>query len=368
MELNNTKAMELPFRIPQKFIAIYPNKERRKSKLLFASQYKDRCIIEDTHFYNIANYLREGDVLVMNHTRVSPRRVFLHRENGGSIEALFLSHGHNQINRWQCLVKGRKKLRANEVLHTKKDGTEFIYIPDAQNKDYLEAQKNDKPAWQHIEEARAWFEANGIVPIPPYLKRASIDLDKIRYQTVYARKESAYESVAAPTAGLHFDENLISEIKQKVRIVPIELQISYGTFAPLSEENFKTNTLHKEKYFISEHAAKTLNDAIALKKNGGTGRIIAVGTTSLRAMEANFRKHGDAFEAEEGETDLFIRPPDSPKTIDGIITNFHLSPSSLLLLVASFTGQKDIERIYKHAIDEHYKFYSYGDAMLYVRS
>ena len=398
-ELLRKELSHYQFDLPNHLIARYPVSQRSSSRLLVLRpskhfQKENLMQMEDSIFSDIARFLEPGDLLVMNHARVSPRRVQLERASGGNIEAIFLNQLSNKM--WDCLLRGKKRLRTGEYLHlsskqvsSEAEKIEFLFLDPAtpfQNQKEVEkhrtgnaillparpSQREEKESepekmipkalenahtiWKDMAQAEEWFEEYGEITIPPYLNRRAETQDKERYQTVYA---SALGSIAAPTAGLHFSQELIGLLRQKgVQIASLGLRIGYGTFAPLCTENFIKNQLHAERYSISSTLARLLNQGDSYH------RLIAVGTTSLRALEANFRDHLGVFQEGTFETDLFLRPPDKPKSIDGLITNFHLPASSLFLLTASYTGLDYLQKAYRHATSSQYRFFSYGDAML----
>lgn len=319
---------------------------------------------EDRQFAELPGLLEPGDLLIVNNTRVSHRRLELRRSTGARIEALFLGPlaSDDPPDAWACLIRGLAKLKDGERLEAP-GGVEFAFV----RVPTIEAQRpaggngilqplrpgTDMPAWANAAAAEAYFAIHGQVPIPPYLGRSADDSDTRRYQTVYADRPG---SVAAPTAGLHFTQSIIEEIRaREIEIVSVELEIGYGTFAPLAQENFDSGRLHREMYHINQATAERLNRP---------GRRIAVGTTALRALEANHRDHDGTFTAGRFNTDIFLRPPDHIGAVDGLITNFHLPESSLLMLVACLTGRERILAVYRRAVQQEYRFFSYGDAML----
>ncbi|MCR9144669.1 MAG: S-adenosylmethionine:tRNA ribosyltransferase-isomerase [bacterium] len=389
-------ADEYDFALPDHLIAAYPPEQRGDSRLLVVQPGRTpgQPLLQDLMFRDLPQLLRSGDLLITNNTRVSHRRVRLMRATGGRIEALFLEPATNSPETvppdtgqkpgetgtaWLCLIRGLKKLRPGEILTppqtgdaaagpTTEIGFEFLAArPDG--KALLRpvsapgpAPDRERPAaWTEPGQAEAFFASYGEVPIPPYLGRSSEDLDRQRYQTVYAQNPA---SVAAPTAGLHFTDTIIEEITQKgAEFASLELQIGYGTFAPLTDEQFRTNRLHTERYALPPELAERLNSS-------DPGRRLAVGTTTLRALEANrrafHREGGNASPYRPGsyDADLFLRPPDRIETVDALITNFHLPGSSLVMLVACMLDRDDLMAAYRHAIQREYRFFSYGDAML----
>lgn len=351
------------FHLPDDRIARYPSEKRDTAKMLVVHRLSGR--IEDRLVRDLPEYLKSGDLLIRNTTRVSPRRVELQRSSGGKIEALFLSvypEKSNDCATWISLLRGAGKLKEGEILRLSAGSSEPIFRFEGRygDKEFLLTALNITregphiPAWKTPHEAESFFEKFGMMPIPPYLGRKADHSDKERYQTVYA---DGGRSVAAPTAGLHFTEELVRKLdSQGVHLCNLELIIGYGTFAPLTGENFRQKRLHSETYRIPGETASTLN-----KKKG---RLIAVGTTTLRAVESEYRRHGGRYIETENSTDLFIHPPDQVKSIDGLMTNFHLPGSSLLMLVAAFAGEELTLAAYDHAVNNSYRFYSYGDTML----
>ena len=369
------------FDLPDRLIARHPPAERGDSRLLVVPATGPAGFpggfvgtptnatpeFLDRRFADLPGLLEPGDLLVVNNTRVSHRRLELRRSTGARIEALFLRPLTNDgpPEAWACLIRGLAKLKDGERLQAP-GGLEFAFVRvptieagEAGGNGVLRPvlPGSDEPAWQDATEAEAYFADHGQVPIPPYLGRVAGEDDRRRYQTIYADRPG---SVAAPTAGLHFTQSIIEEIRARdIEIVSVELEIGYGTFAPLSAENFTSGRLHQETYQISTETADRLNRP---------GRRIAVGTTALRALEANIREqhpgNDGPFTAGRYSTGIFLHPPDHIHSVDGLITNFHLPESSLLMLVACFTGRERVLAAYRHAVRGEYRFFSYGDAML----
>ena len=303
---------------------------------------------EHRRFYELPEILDASDMLVWNESRVEPRRLFLERNTGARIEALFLEHRPTTDlpRRWACMMRNIQRVQNGEFLIEPSSGVEFQFFR-GQNDVFL-----SPPSDLMLSD---FLEAHGQMPIPPYLNRPEMAEDRIRYQTVYAQTESLRSS-AAPTAGLHFTDNVIRKIKDRsIPIVSLQLSVGTGTFAPLSEENLQQEKLHPETYYLPEQSVASIE--------AHKGRLISVGTTTLRALESNYRLHG-RFKPGQYETTAFFRPPQTIGSIQGLITNFHLPGSSLLMLVCAFGGTDRIMQAYKEAIDMKYRFYSYGDAML----
>ncbi len=317
--------------------------------------------MKDLVFSDLPSLLNSDDLLLFNATRVSRRKLQLRRATGGRISSLFLKTTSNGL--WACLIKGSGKLQPGELLSIDTEepgiGAQFRYhernptdaAVEQSSTRYLEP----VPAWKDSNEAEQFFERHGQPPLPPYMKREAGPQDSERYQTVYARHPG---SVAGPTAGFHFTKTLLDECVQKgVRRVELDLQIGYGTFAPLEERNFQERHLHTETYQMQN--AELLN-------NSRNSPRIAVGTTTLRALEDNYRRYDGEFHDGKHETSLFVYPPDQIRSIQGLITNFHLPRSSLFLLVCAFGGRELLLKAYEHAIRQRYRFYSYGDAMFII--
>lgn len=347
------KTKELNYYLPPELIAQQPVTVRSESRLLVL----DRCggDIIDRRFSGIGEYLMPGDCLVLNDTQVIPARFFARRSSGAKLEGLFLTENDNV---WTAFLKGIRKLKSGET----------IYLKDIQGDDFCEAvllekmeQGKCRLELKTNSETPGVLERIGFPPLPPYIKRDNdptvAAVDKQRYQTVYARRSGA---VAAPTAGLHFTEQLIEQLKQAgIMFAYITLHVGAGTFKPVTAENIEDHEIHQERFSINHDNARIVNQA---KQSGS--RIIPVGTTSTRVLETVARNR--RIEAAEGVTDLFIKPGCQFKITDAMITNFHLPKSTLLALVASFAGLEKILAAYNHAIEKRYRFYSYGDAMLIV--
>lgn len=335
------------FSLDESRIAKVPSKKRDESRLLVLDRSQNH-IEEHPFFHQIESYLKAGDVLVFNETKVSKRRVYLSTDKHRVHEAVFLESRDVEGKEWLCILKNRKKLKLGDHLYPDPfPNCSFEYKGSEGDLSILLA---DKMLGEDD------FELWGNIPIPPYLKREATEEDEERYQTIFAK---APGSVAAPTAGLHFTEDLQKKLEAKgVLFVPIELKIGYGTFQPLSEEQLRTKTLHAESYVVSSQTVDVLNQA---RKDGR--RVIAIGTTSLRVLESIYKKESQVYVSGDGETDIFVSPGDQIYSIQGLITNFHLPRSSLLLLVSTFAGKDLVLRGYHHALDKNFRFYSYGDAM-----
>ena len=338
------KTSDFYFDLPEELIAQEPLKDRSSSRLLVAN--KNTESISHKHFRDIKEYLKAGDCLVINDTRVLPAR--LHGERvgtGAHIEVLLLVR--KSIDTWEVLVRPGKKARPGdkisfgdgrltaEVLETIEGGNRII-------KFYYEG------VFENI------LDELGEMPLPPYITHKLED--KERYQTVYAKNEG---SAAAPTAGLHFTKELLQQIQDMgVKIAHVTLHVGLGTFRPVKVDDVENHHMHSEFYVVEEDQAKLINDT---KKNGG--RVISVGTTSCRTLESATDENG-ILQAKSGWTEIFIYPGYKFKMIDALITNFHLPESTLLMLVSALAGKEHIMKAYEEAVKERYRFFSFGDAML----
>lgn len=337
------KTDDFDYDLPKELIAQTPLNKRSDSKLLVMDKKTGK--LKHEYFYNIIHYLNKGDALVINDTKVIPARLIGEKEETNAIiELLLLKELEN--NTWQCLAKPQKRLKEGTIIsfgngllkakvkEIKEDGitiVELIY-------DGILMEILDKL---------------GTMPLPPYIHEKLNDKD--RYQTVYAKN---YGSAAAPTAGLHFTKELLNQIEEKgINIVHITLHVGLGTFRPVNVEDVTKHVMHTEEYMMSKEAADTLNK---VKESGG--RIIAVGTTSVRTLESIMQKH-DKFIPCHDETNIFIYPGYKFKAVDSLITNFHLPKSTLVMLVSAFSSKENILNAYNVAIQNKYRFFSFGDAM-----
>ena len=337
------KTDDFDFYLPENLIAQTPLKERDSSKLMILD--KNTGEIKHEIFHNIINYLNEGDVLVLNDTKVIPARLIgIKEETNATIEVLLLRNIND--DNWECLVKPAKRVHIGTV----------ISFGDGK----LKAKCTDvlEDGIRHFTLIYDGILYNvldelGSMPLPPYIHKKLKDKD--RYQTVYAKNIG---SAAAPTAGLHFTKELLNDIKNKgITICYITLHVGLGTFRPVNVTDVKTHKMHSEYYVVSKEVADILNKA---KKEGK--RIISVGTTSTRTLETVISKYGK-FVPCSGDTDIFIYPGYEFKAIDGLITNFHLPKSTLIMLVSAFSSREIILNAYKIAVDNNYRFFSFGDAM-----
>ena len=337
------KTDDFDYELPKELIAQTPLKNRSESKLLVMDRVTGA--LEHKHFYDIIDYLNKGDALVINDTKVIPARIIgVKEETGAVIELLLLKDEVGDT--WECLAKPQKRLKVGTIItfgngelkakvrETREEGITIVdLIYDGILMEILE----------HL----------GTMPLPPYIHEKLKEQD--RYQTVYAKN---YGSAAAPTAGLHFTTELLDKIKAKgIAIVHVTLHVGLGTFRPVNVEDVTKHVMHTEHYIVTKEAADKLNE---IKANGG--KIIAVGTTSVRTLETVISKN-DKFVPSNDDTNIFIYPGFTFKAIDGLITNFHLPKSTLVMLVSAFSSKANIMNAYQEAINHNYRFFSFGDAM-----
>lgn len=336
------KTSDFDYYLPEELIAQSPLKNRSDSRLIVV--HKNNGKIEDNNFYNIIDYLHEGDVLVLNDTKVIPARIIGVKDiTNATIELLLLKDKGNDI--WECMSKPAKRLKIGTII--KFSDKLSAQVTAKFDDGIVNVQLIYKGILMNI------LDELGNMPLPPYIHEKL--KDKTRYQTVYAKNIG---SSAAPTAGLHFTDELLKKIKNKGVIIEyITLHVGLGTFRPVQVEDIKKHKMHSEYFHISSSTADTLNKAKLERR-----RIIAVGTTVTRTLETVMMKH-DTFLECRGETDIFIYPGFKFKAIDALITNFHLPKSTLLMLVSAFSSKYLILKSYQHAIEEKYRFFSFGDSM-----
>ena len=323
--------------IPSESIAQTPLKDRSSSRLM----HLEHDSINDLTFSDLPQMLRKNDLLILNNTKVLPARLLGSKESGGKVEIFF--------ERLLTDLSFLAQLKFSGKIHL---GTKIVINEDMFLK--IEARENQFFTISTETPVMKMLNSNGLTPLPPYIKRIPNTDDRRRYQTVFAKKEGA---VAAPTAGLHFTPDVLNEIRNKgVEIGELTLHVGAGTFAPLRTEQIKSRKLHQEYFEIDQ----TLCDQIKIAKSNG-GRIIAVGTTVVRALESLMQENG--IEPMSGLTDIFIVPGFDFQLVDAMVTNFHLPESSLIMLVSAFAGKERILKSYQHAVDNGYRFYSYGDSM-----
>ena len=336
------KTSDFMYDLPEELIAQTPIEPRDHSRLLVVDRPTGE--VSHEHFYDILDHLNPGDTLVVNETRVIPARLYGERPSGGACEVLLLKQVG--VKTWETLVKPGKKL---------KPGAEIVFGGGKMTAKVL---STTDAGGRVVEfECEGTFEAAldelGEMPLPPYIHERLENRE--RYQTVYAKQEG---SAAAPTAGLHFTPALMDKLREKgVEIVPVLLHVGLGTFRPVKAENVEDHEMHSEYYEVTEEAARRIN---ATHERGG--RVIAVGTTSVRTLES--AAEGHVLKAGSGWTNIFIKPGYEFKLVDALITNFHLPGSTLMMLVSALMGREKTLEVYEEAVRERYRFFSFGDAML----
>ena len=340
------KLGDFDYPLPKKHIAQYPGKKRDESKLMVVN--REEKTIEHKKFSNIIDHLRKNDLLILNNTKVFPARLFATKDRTDAKVEVFLLRELAQ-NLWEVMVRPARKVRiGNKLVFTSKLMCDVIDNTVSGGRVVRFESENQ-------EELHSIIDKIGTSPLPPYITRDPEPSDKKRYQTVYATERGA---VAAPTAGLHFDNELLDLIKKMgVKISTINLSVGAGTFQPVKVENINDHEIHKEFIEVSKEVIDIVKETKALGK-----KVFAVGTTATRAIETAFKE--DSNKGYAGYTELFIFPGYKFKVVDRLITNFHLPRSSLLMLVSAFIGYDNMKQLYKIAIDEKYRFLSYGDAML----
>ncbi len=337
------KTSDYYYDLPKELIAQTPIEKRDASRLLVLDRKSGD--IEHKHFYDIIDYLNPGDCLILNDSRVLPARIYgIKKETGAKVEFLLLTQRSQTV--WECLAGPGKKAKEN---------SEFVFGNGIMTGKVLEILDNGNRIVEFFCEDNffAALDKLGEMPLPPYIT-AKLE-DKERYQTVYSKELG---SAAAPTAGLHFTKDLLNKLREKgVSIGYVTLHVGLGTFRPVKVDDVTKHKMHSEHYEIPKDTAELIKRT---KRSGG--RVISVGTTSCRTLETCASKYGEVREC-DGWTDIFIYPPYEFKVLDGLITNFHLPESTLIMLVSAFAGYENIMRTYKTAVDEKYRFFSFGDAM-----
>ena len=337
------KTTDFDYFLPEELIAQTPVEPRDASRMLVYDRKTGEVLHK--HFYDLPSFLKAGDVLVRNNTKVLPARMYGYTPNGGKVEILLLKRF--DLNEWEVLVKPGKKAKKGTVLFVSEE-------LKAEIMDIIEDSGGRRVRFIYDGVFEDIISRVGEMPLPPYITEKL--KDRSRYQTVYAKTDG---SAAAPTAGLHFTDRLLTELKEKdVEIVDILLHVGLGTFRPVKADEVTEHKMHSEYYEISEAAAERINLA---KKEGR--RVIAVGTTSVRTLESVADENGFV-KAQKGNTEIFIYPPYKFKCVDSLITNFHLPKSTLVMLVASMTGREKILELYNLAVEKRYRFFSFGDSML----
>ncbi|TCD46660.1 tRNA preQ1(34) S-adenosylmethionine ribosyltransferase-isomerase QueA [Streptococcus sp. X16XC17] len=335
---------DFDFDLPEELIAQTPLEKRDASKLLFLDHQKQTMV--DTHFDHIVDQLQPGDALVMNNTRVLPARLYGQKsDTHGHVEFLLLKNMEG--DQWEVLAKPAKRLKVGTKIEFGDGRLSATVVKELEHGGRI-VEFSYQGIFLEV------LESLGEMPLPPYIHEKLEDRE--RYQTVYAKENG---SAAAPTAGLHFTTELLKKIQAKgIHLVYLTLHVGLGTFRPVSVDNVDEHEMHSEFYSLSQEAADTLNQVKA-----AGGRVIAVGTTSIRTLETIGNKFDGRLEADSGWTNIFIKPGYDFKVVDAFSTNFHLPKSTLVMLVAAFAGREFVLEAYKHAVDEHYRFFSFGDAM-----
>lgn len=333
------------YNLPEELIAKYPTKKRDEAKMLVVDKITGDMVHK--HFYDFIDYLNSDDVLILNNTKVIPARLLGKKETGANIEIFLTRYLGN--NDWQAIIRNSKRLKDGDIV-TISDILKVLIKKKGEA-------NNDGNIPEHLVELiysngsmEEILNKTGKIPLPPYIQREVEEKDKEDYQTVYAKVSG---SVAAPTAGLHFTSEILEKIEKKgIKIAYVTLNVGLGTFLPVKTNDINNHKMHTESYFIPKETADIINN----KK----GSLVAIGTTSLRCLEANFKKYGKIKEGYD-ETDIFIYPPYNFKVVDKLLTNFHLPKSTLLMLVSAFSSREIILNAYNEAIKNNYRFFSYGD-------
>ncbi|WP_291259806.1 tRNA preQ1(34) S-adenosylmethionine ribosyltransferase-isomerase QueA [Fusobacterium sp.] len=339
----STKLHDYDYYLPEELIGQEPREPRDHAKLMLVDKNNKR--LEHKHFYNIIDYLHEGDILVRNSTKVIPARLFGHKETGGVLEILLIKRIN--LDTWECLLKPAKKLKLGQKLYVGQNNELIVELIEIKDDGNRVLKFSYEGAFEEV------LDKLGNMPLPPYIVESL--KEKERYQTVYAQKG---ESVAAPTAGLHFTKELLEKIEKKgIKIVDIFLEVGLGTFRPVQTEDVLDHKMHEEIFEIPKAAADIINQA---KLEGK--RVISVGTTSTRALESSVDENGKVV-AQKNSTEIFIYPGYKFKVVDALITNFHLPKSTLLMLVSAFSNREFMLDVYRTAVEERYHFFSFGDAM-----
>ena len=333
------------YNLPEELIAKYPTEKRDEAKMLVVDKITGDMVHK--HFYDFIDYLNPDDVLILNNTKVIPARLLGKKETGANIEIFLTRYLGN--NDWQAIIRNSKRLKDGDIV-TISDILKVLIKKKGEA-------DNDGNIPEHLVELiysngsmEEILNKTGKIPLPPYIQREVEEKDKEDYQTVYAKVSG---SVAAPTAGLHFTSEILEKIEKRgIKIAYVTLNVGLGTFLPVKTNDINNHKMHTESYFIPKETADIINN----KK----GSLVAIGTTSLRCLEANFKKYGKIKEGYD-ETDIFIYPPYNFKVVDKLLTNFHLPKSTLLMLVSAFSSREIILNAYNEAIKNNYRFFSYGD-------
>ncbi|MEO7559473.1 MAG: tRNA preQ1(34) S-adenosylmethionine ribosyltransferase-isomerase QueA [Nitrosospira sp.] len=341
------KVQDFDFDLPPELITQFPAEERASSRMLHLEGSSG--VLRDAMFADLPRYLRAGDVIVFNDTRVIKARLYGVKGSGGRVEVMV-----------ERVLDAHCALAVIRASHSPKPGSK-LFLANAIEVTVL-AREQDLYTlrFNHEHTVIELLEHYGSLPLPPYISRVATKMDEARYQTIYAKQAGA---VAAPTAGLHFDESMLSALSEMgVAIAHVTLHVGLGTFQPIRVENIADHQMHKEIFHVPPETVESIRRAKA-----AGGRVLAVGTTSLRALEAAATAGKGELQSGHGDTDIFITPGYRLRVVERLLTNFHLPRSTLLMLVSAFGGAENIRRAYQHAINERYRFFSYGDAMLIER-
>lgn len=344
--------MDFDYTLPENLIAKYPLEQRDASRMMILNRAENNYT--DAQFCELSNFISPGDLLVLNNAKVSPVRLIGHKDvHQGEVE-IFLLHPQNaEQTEWLALIRPAKRLR---------EGTIVVFDNSELKVTILERQESGRArvqlSWPDSLSFNEMLEGVGQMPLPPYMSRSAEESDKYRYQTVFAKTPGAQ---AAPTAGLHFTESTLKTLEDKgVQIAELTLYVSAGTFRPVKAENITEHKMDPEAYEFSQELADKI---LATKKSGN--KVIAVGTTVAKTLETVAHKYNGVLKADSGWSELFITPGFDFKIVDALLTNFHLPKSTLLMLISAFAGNHELVlNAYYHAIEEQYRFYSYGDCML----
>jgi S-adenosylmethionine:tRNA ribosyltransferase-isomerase len=339
---------KLQITIPKELIAQYPRKIREESRLLVFNINTQE--IADDYFFNLPNYISKRDCIIHNDAKVIKARLFGKKEETGASFEILLLRKINGTD-WNCLIRPARRVKKQMSVSIKRGPN--LKVVDILSEGVFRVRFSRAMDYTDLEEI-------GEIPLPKYINRKVVnEIDDILYQTVFSDK---YGAVASPTAGLHFTETLIEKIKAKGALwVPITLYVDWGTFKPIRVEDYRKHKIHREIYEVSEESARVINRCVTEKR-----RILCIGTTSVRTVETALDRSG-MIRSGRRETDLYIYPGYTFKLMDGMVTNFHMPDSSLILLVMAFTGEEGIRKAYVHAVKENYRFFSYGDAMLIIK-
>jgi len=338
------KTRDFDFHLPPELIAQFPAKQRASSQMLYLDGKSGK--LADMMFADLPNYLRADDVVVLNDTRVIKARLFGKKSSGGKVEVMV-----------ERVLDDQHVLAVIRASHAPKLGSRLLLADTLPVTILAHEQSFYTLLFEHEKTVSELLDQFGHLPLPPYISRSATPVDEARYQTIFAKNTGA---VAAPTAGLHFDELMLTKLQEiGVVITYVTLHVGAGTFQPVRTENIHDHRMHSESFYIPD---ETVNAITHCKTKGG--RVLAVGTTSLRALEASAAGNHGELKPGHGETKLFITPGYRFHVIDRLLTNFHLPQSTLLMLVSAFGGVENMRRAYQHAITQRYRFFSYGDAML----